>query len=219
MNWMPFVTLIAGAVVGYLFGIMRDRSAVVRSKKIETIERLHERVLEIEKMELSDGKSSVLHVSVVGGKNASSELLSDEEVDYSVKQQKWRDELREEERRARLWIDHRTVDIISNYFLLMMQCSSWDKFGQGNLVSDDDFLERLKNIFGSSERVLETIVITHSQTGKPRLVNLILLSHLCLNVIQKRVKMEVSQPLFHIAMSFLRNRFCKAGKSRKSDSA
>ena len=215
MNWMPFATLIAGAVVGYLFGIMRDRSAVIRSKKIETIERLHERVLEIESMELSDGKSFRLLVSVVGGKNASSELLSDEEVEYSVKQQKWRDQLREEERRARLWIDHRTVDIISNYFLLMMQCSSWDKFGQGSLVNSDEFLERLKNIFGNSEQVLKTIVITHSQTGEPRLVDLVLLSHLCLSVIQKRVKKEVSQPLLHMVISFFGNRLHSAGKINK----
>lgn len=218
MNWMPFDTLIAGALVGYLFGIMRDRSAVIRTKKIETIERLHERILEIEKMELSDGKSSMLLVSVVGGKNASSELLSDEEVEYSIKQQKWRDELRQEERRARLWIDRQTVDNISSYFLLMMQCSSWEKYGQGNLTDDSEFLKRLKDIFGSSERVLETIVVTHSQTGKPRLINLLLLSHLCLNVIQKRVKSEVSQPLFHVVKSFLCNRFFKKEVPKKADS-
>ncbi len=218
MSWMPIASLIVGAVIGYLLGIMRDTSAVVRTKKIETIERLHERVLEIEKMELSDGKSFRIHVSVVGGENASGELLSNEELEYSIRQESWRDKLRDEERRARLWIDRHTVDIISNYFLLMMECSSWENFGQGNLVSNDDFLERLKNIFGSSEQILEKIVITNSQTGQPRLVNLVLLSHLCLDVIQKRVKREVSQPLLYIAMSFLSNHLCKTRKSKKSDS-
>ncbi len=205
MNWMPVATLITGAVGGYLFGLMRDRSAVIRSKKIETIERLHERVLEIEAMELSDGKHFVLHVEVVGGTKSSSELLSDEEVEYSVKQQEWRDRLREEERRARLWISRHTVDIISSYFLLMMQCGSWDRFGQGDLVDDSEFLEHLRNIFGNSERALEAIVVRHGQTGKPRLVNLVLLSHMCLSVIQKRVKMEISQPIIYVAITFFRN--------------
>ena len=202
MNWMLFVIPFATLVVGYLFGVMRDRSAAIRSKKIETIERLHERVLEIESKELSDGRRFSLLVSEVAPENASSELLSDEEVEYSEQQQKWRDELREEERKARLWIDHRTVDIISNYFLLMMQCGSWDKFGQESLVNDVQFLARLKNIFGNSKKVLKAIVITHSQTGEPEHVNPVLLSHLCLSVIQKRVKKEVSQPLFHMVVSF-----------------
>ena len=56
-----FVPLIA-AMVGYLFGIVRDRSSAIRTKQIEAMTPLHERVLEIERKEISDGKSIPLAV-------------------------------------------------------------------------------------------------------------------------------------------------------------
>ena len=50
----PLMLLLVGGIVGYIFAISRDRLSAVRSRKIEAITQLHERVLEIEKRELSD---------------------------------------------------------------------------------------------------------------------------------------------------------------------
>ena len=60
MDWMKsFVPLIA-LIVGYLLGIRRDQSSAIRTKQIEAMTQLHERVLEIERKEMSDGKVSPL---------------------------------------------------------------------------------------------------------------------------------------------------------------
>ena len=129
------------------------------------------------------------------------DLLSDSEVDYLSMLEKWRQDLHEEETRARLWIDRRTVRLVSAYFILMMHCKSWEEFGQGNLIEDADFLTNLRLIFGRTNSVLNKIVIKHSKTGYPRLVDCLLLSDLCLSVIQRRVRLEISAPFCFRVMS------------------
>ncbi len=198
---MQIALLLVGGIVGFLFAVSRDRVSAIRSRKIEAIGRLHERVLEIERNELSDGKSMAMAVSVLGGTKKRSGLLEDEEVDYLSQLQKWRQELQEEENRARLWVDRRTVRLVSAYFILMMECKSWDEFGQGNLIEDENFLGCLRLIFGRKHGVLKKVVVTHSKTGQPRLVDCLLLSDMCLSVIQRRVRLELSAPIFFRAMS------------------
>ena len=100
MDWMndTFLTIggvagiggIAGYIAGYALGISRDRLSAVRSKKIEAITQLHERVLEIERNELSDGRNMTMAVGVKGGTRKRSNLLEDVEVDYLSQLQKWR---------------------------------------------------------------------------------------------------------------------------------
>ena len=79
MGWMQFVVPLIAALGGYLFGVARDRSSAIRTKQIEAITQLHERVLEIERKEMSDEKSITLAVSVHGGTKKQSGLLSEEE--------------------------------------------------------------------------------------------------------------------------------------------
>ena len=197
---MELALLLVGGVAGYIFAISRDRVSAIRSKKIEGITRLHECVLEIERNELSDGKSMTLAVIVEGGTKKRSGLLSDSELEYLSRLEKWREKLREEENLARLWIDRHTVHLVGAYFMLMMQCKSWKDFGQGNLLEDKTFLENMRLIFGRTDGVLKKVVIRHSKSGESRLVNCVLLSDMCLSVIQRRVRLEVSSPLcFRVA--------------------
>ncbi len=204
MDWGPLVIgagmTIVGAIAGYILAVSRDRGTAIRTKKIEAISRLHDRVLEIEGKELSDGKSQTMMIPVDGGTRKSGPL-SDYEVEYQSRLERWRQELHEEELRVRLWIDRRTVALVSNYFLLMMQCQSWADFGQGSLIEEAEFLRRLRSIFGRTGGTLEVIVIKHSKTGQSWLVDCLLLSDLCLDVIQRRVRLEVSSPVRYRAMS------------------
>lgn len=197
----PLVLLLVGGIVGYIFAISRDRLSAIRSRKIDAITNLHERVLEIERRELSDGRNLTMAIGVDGGTKKREGLLSDSEVDYLSMLEQWRQKLHEEEDRARLWIDRRTVRLVSAYFILMMQCKSWEEFGQGNLLEDIDFVTNLRLIFGRENGVLKKIVVKHSKTGNPRLVDCLLLSDLCLSVIQRRVRLEISAPLCFRIMS------------------
>ena len=201
MDWMKVTLLLIGGIAGYIFAILRDRVSAIRSRKIEAITKLHERVLEIKRRELSDGKSMTMAVAVEGGTKKRSGLMSDSEADYLSILCKWRQDLLEEEDRARLWIDRRTVRLVSTYCLLMMQCQSWKEFGQGNLIEDTDFRNNLRLIFGRTNSALKKVVTRHSKTGNPRLVNCVLLSDMCLSVIQRRVRLEISAPLCFRAMS------------------
>ena len=140
-------------------------------------------------------------VKIHGGTKDSSSLLADEEVDYLSKLAQWRQDLLEEEDRARLWVDGRTVRIVGSYFLLMMHCKSWEKFGQGSLMEDAHFLRNLRLVFGRTNDVLKKVVIRHSKTREPILLDVVLLSDMCLKVIQRRVRLEVSAPLRYFAMS------------------
>ena len=196
MDWMElFVPLIA-LMVGYFLGIRRDQSSAIRTKQIEAMTQLHERVLEIERKEMSDGKSITFVVPVHGGTKKRSGLLSEEEATHCSRLSHWRQELNEEENRARLWIDRGTVYLVSTYFLLMMHCKNWEEFGQGNLTEDKDFLHYLRCIFGSTGNVLRKVIIPNSTTGDPWLVDCVRLSALCLKVIQRRVRLEVSSPFW-----------------------
>ena len=195
MNWMQLVPLLVGAILGYVLAVARDRLTAIRRQQIAAMRKLHERVLEIERAELHDGQNIVLAVDVRGGSKKRTQPMSTEEVEDLSKLSQWRQKLREEEDRARLWIDTHTVHLVSSYFILMMQCKSWEEFGEGLLIEDATFRRYLRYIFGNENNVLNKIVIRTKETGEPWLVNCVLLSYLCLDVIQRRIRLEVSYPL------------------------
>ena len=200
MDWMERVVLllsggVSGAIVTWL-GVARDRLAAVRIQQIDAMTRLHERVLEIARKELFDGKSMTLAVRVEGGTRTPRTLLDSEEVEYQSRLGQWREKLREEEDRARLWIDAHTVRLVSTYFLVMMQCSSWEEFGQGILTEDKEFIRRLRVMFGgNTNRVLNDVVKRRSDNKKAWLVDCVELSDRCLSVIQRRVRREIAHPV------------------------
>ena len=197
MDWMERVVLVAGgATVGWVLGVARDRLAAVRAQQITAITQLHERVLEVARKELFDGKSMTLAVGVQGGTKRRRTPLDSEEVEYQVRLGQWREKLREEEDRARLWIDAHTVHLVSTYFLVMMQCSGWEEFGQGILTEDRDFTRRLRVIFGRrTDRVLNGVIRTKSGSGEAWVVDCVELSDRCLSVIQRRIRREVAYPV------------------------
>ena len=75
MDWMKVTLLLIGGIAGYIFAVSRDRVSAIRSRKIDAITKLHERVLEIEKSELSDGRSMTMAVAVEGGTKKRSALM------------------------------------------------------------------------------------------------------------------------------------------------
>ena len=197
MDWMErLVPVVVAAIVGWVLGVTRDRLSAVRAQQITAITQLHERVLEVARKELSDGKSLTLAVAVQGGTKRRRTPLDSEEVEYQARLVQWREKLREEEDRARLWIDAHTVRLVSTYFLVMMQCNSWEEFGQGILTDDRDFIRRLRIIFGrKTNRVLSDVTRTKSGSAQAWLVDCVELSDRCLNVIQRRIRCEVAHPV------------------------
>ena len=155
---------------------------------------LHEHVLKIENMELSDGESRTLAVHVDPVRRKEDSQLSNAKMDYINKLEQWREELYQEERRARLWLSRKTVDLVGHYFILMMCCKSWHRLGKGSLVEDQSFLKCLSCIFGNTEDILadERIVTRYDHNKEPYLVDCIYLSNKCLEVIQKRMSLEIA---------------------------
>ena len=193
MDWTQLWLLLVSGTLGYLLGVTRDRLAVIRAKQVEAIQSLHARVVEIADKELFDGDGMRLAIVLQGDKTNNG--ISPEQVKYDAKLSQWRSRLREEEDRARLWIDMQAVDMVSAYFLLIMRCANWKRFGQGNLLEDERFLNYMRCVFGrSTNTTLRDVIIRHSATGKPRCLNLIRLSHQCLIAIQRRVRLEVESP-------------------------
>ena len=82
-----------------------------------------------------------------------------------------------------------------SYLILMMTCKTWGEFTQaGSLIEDETFLNCLTRIFGDSEVILkdEKVVEWHSKLQQPWLLNCDYLSDMCLEVIQKRMNLEVA---------------------------
>ena len=205
MDWMQLAFLLAGAILGYILAVSRDRLAAIRRQQIAAMRKLHERVLEIERAELHDGQNIVLAVDLRGRSKKRTRPMSDEEVEDLSKLSQWRQKLLDDENRARLWIDAHTVHLVSSYFILMMQCKSWEEFGEGLLIEDATFRRCLRYIFGNENNVLNKIIIRKDQTGEPWLVNCVLLSYMCLGVIQRRIRLEVSYPLcFRVSQLYQR---------------
>ena len=188
------IPLLTG-VVGYLVGIAKDRSNTIHAKKIEAMTKLHERVLEIEEIELTDSKGRTVWVLIIPEKEPRKDLLNQEEFSYMQKQAQWREELHEEERRAGLWLSRKIIQLVSSYLILMMTCKTWGEFTQaGSLIEDETFLDCLRRIFGDAEVILkdERVVRWHSELQRPWLLNCDYLSGMCLEVIQKRMNLEVA---------------------------
>lgn len=194
MDWTQYWPLLVSGLIGYILGVTRDRLAAIRAKQVETISQLQARVVEIMRTELFDGRSMRLTVALQGGIRQH-RRLSDEEVGYDSEVSRWRETLQEEEDKARLWIDVQTIDMVSAYSLLASHCTTWDLFGQGNLTEDRRFRNYMRCIFGKqANQVLKEVTI-EDRTGKPWLLNLIVLSHRCLSTIQRRIRLEVQSPL------------------------
>ena len=62
MNLLTVFTALFAGVLGYVLALAKDHSSSLHAKKMEAMTRLHERVLEIEKMELSDANRRMLLV-------------------------------------------------------------------------------------------------------------------------------------------------------------
>ena len=201
MNWISLVAAVIALVIVYLLGTRRDRTSAILSKRIQCVEKLHERVLEIEKKEMSDGTRLTLAVRVKGGARKNGKPMTDSEFEHNSRLQAWRQKLLEDEDRARLWLSGRTVQLVSHYFLLMMHCKSWEHFGKGNLLHDPLFLKYLQSIFGSTRKVLKKVVHIRSDTGEPWILDCVRLSDMCLDVIQRRIRLEVSEPLLFRVIS------------------
>ena len=198
MNWnalitteIPVVLLIVTTLLAFYFGVARDRSNAIRARKIEALTELHQLALQIEQKELSDGRKTTLMVPVYPTAKKK-EMLSDHEVHYQNELGNWRQKLHIGRAKASMWIDGTTVSSVSSYFLLMMQCQSWEQFGKGNLLEDKTFRNNLKRVFGRTKQVLDKVTVKHSQTGEPWLVSCTLLSSLCLKEIQRRFYSEVN---------------------------
>lgn len=223
---IPLFAGLLGIFLGYLLGVSRDRLSAMRAKQIEVMNDLHERALEIAPMELTDGRRFTLAVRVDSRADQGPEHMSDAEVAYLGELAKWREELRMEMGRARLWIDGRTVSLVSNYFLLMMHCQNWENFGRGRLTDDATFLRYVRAIFGRPQGVMRKAVRKHSMTGEPWLLDSVGLSHMCLQVIQRRIHLEIARP-FLFRMSSYRwqlrewrnDRFARRMRALSSDTA
>lgn len=82
MEWIErLVFLVGGATLGWILGVARDRLAAVRAQQITVMTQLHERVLEVARKELSDGKSRILAVGVQGGTKRRRTSMDSEEVE------------------------------------------------------------------------------------------------------------------------------------------
>ena len=197
MKWLelsaPAIVPLLALLIGYFLGARRDRLSAVRTKQIEALTELYEKILEIEQQELSDGKQFRMAVSVQGGKRPRSGLLDGDETRYQEQLSVWRQALYHEANRAELWIDHTTLGLVRAYFLIMMECMHWEENGRGLLVEHDQFLSNLRLIFGSTRGVLKKVEIRGS-FGEPWMLNCSLLSDLCLHVIQRRIFLEISSP-------------------------
>ena len=179
-------TTIAGLAVAYIVG----RSHTLHVKKLEAMTKFYERVVELEGMPLSDKKGTILVAINKIVDTDDSSLMTEEELVYLIKQSEWRQQLHGDELKARLFISKETVELVRQYFLLMMHCQHWQEFGKGNLLEDEYFLRYLGGVFGNIEDVLEDEDIILRGRG-PLFVNRADLSKKCLEEIQKRMSLEV----------------------------
>ena len=182
------------ALVGYFLGIAKDRSNVIHAKRMEAMTKLHDHVLEIEKIELSESGARTVLVPINLQRTSGEVLLSGKEWSYLTTQMSWREQLYEEERKARLWLSRKTVDLVETYFMLMMTCKSWDKLGHGNLLDNVKFIEYTDKIFGNARVILEDkkLLVDSYKGEDPIFIDCSYLSDKCLEIIQKRMSLEVT---------------------------
>ena len=100
------MSIIGAAIVGYFFGVSKDRLTAIRNKQIEVGSDLVNKMLDIGEMELSVGESERLAIRVVSGDQRTQDLDS-EEVEHLQELIRWRRDIEREERRANMWISWR----------------------------------------------------------------------------------------------------------------
>lgn len=196
-------TLVVTSTAFY-FGLLRDRSNLIRKEQVQVATRLNEKLINIEKNELSDHRSTTLHINILSGPQRT-ENLSEEEVQHLGEWTKYKEELRIEESRARLWLHTNTVSAISDYSILLMLCKDWESQSSGKAITEDEqFLLSLKCLFGRRwKKVLRDVVVVHSITKKDWLINCTKLSRRCRDNIQRRIFCQIKHTLwFAIRESF-----------------
>ena len=208
---LPTVTSIVVAFLAYFLGSLRERTVAIRNKQIDAMSELHSHGIDIEQFELTDEAGMSLNIVINKQSTKRNPSMNDDEKaqlgQYQKDLQNWRLNLYREENKARLWLNSRTVNIVGNYLILMMRCKHWERYGQGSLLEDQDFLFRLRSVFGNSERALEKVTIKNSQTKEPALLDVIQLSYLCQDVIRQRMRLEVLHP-FLFRLKLLWERLC-----------
>ena len=186
-------------LIGYILAISRERLSTIYNEKIKVINQLHDKILKIERNELSDGKMVKIHICVHVPETKDNSNLSIEQVKYQNKLMQWRNELYDEQRRAQLWIDPLVTDLITKYMFLMMKCKHWEEFGNGSILKDEEFIHYLKFIFQNEKKIINDKTIIDSLHGKPWLLNTHALSQACFRVIQNKIRQEILPwlPHFH----------------------
>lgn len=195
------MSIVGAAIVGYFFGVSKDRLSAIRNKQIEVGSDLLNKILDIGEMELSVGDSERLTIRVVSGDQRTQDLDS-EEVEHLQKLIKWRRDIEREERRANMWIHGDTVAAVRSYRLLMMHCRAWEDGGQpGRLITEDYWFKYfLMRIFGKQwKKRVEEVTERYQNQGNPRngepwLLDMTALSLRCLDDIQKRLFSEIKHP-------------------------
>ena len=211
------LSIIGAAIVGYFFGVSKDRLSAIRNKQIEVGSDLLNKILDIGAMELSDGKSEKLAIRAMSG-DQRTHNLDDAEMEHVQELTKWRRDIGREERRARTWIHRNTVSAISSYRLLMMRCRSWEDGGQpGRLITEDYLFQYYTmKIFGKQwKKIAEEVTERYQfednpRLGEPWLIDMTELSLRCLENIQERLFIEIKSPNWFRIKESVRSRNLKA---------
>ena len=211
------LSIIGAAIVGYFFGVSKDRLSAIRNKQIEVGSDLLNQILDIGEMELSDGKSEKLAIRAVSG-DQRTQNHDDAEMEHLQELTKWRRDIGREERRARTWIHRNTVSAVSSYRLLMMRCRTWEGGGQpGRLITEDYLFQYYTmKIFGKQwikivEEVTERYQFEDSpHYGEHWLIDMTGLSLRCLENIQNRLFSEIRCPSCFKIRERVRSRNMKA---------
>ena len=207
-----FLSIIGAAIVGYFFGVSKDRLSAIRNKQIEVGSDLLNKILDMGEMELSDGKSEKLAIRVMSG-DQRTHNLDKAEMEHLQKLTKWRRDIGREERRARMWIHRNTVSAISSFRLLMMHCSAWEDGGQpGRLITEDHLFQYyIMIIFGKQwKKTVEEVTERYQfednpRYGEPWLIDMTGLSLKCLENIQNRLLSEIKRPTCFKIMESVRS--------------
>ena len=204
---ITIVATLVGAIAGFYFGLLRDRSKEIRTQQVKVASILNERLVKIEKQELTDSKTTTLNVQVVSGPQRT-ERLSDAEIEQLNKWIQYREELLDELNRARLWLHANTVSAMSNYSHLLTICKNWETETTGQIIIEDKrFLFGMKVVFGIKwKKTLKSIVHGSSNTKATWLVNCTRLSHLCRQNIQSRIFTQIKHPFYFATKERIRRK-------------
>ena len=64
---VAIVATLVAAIAGFYLGLLRDRSKEIRMQQVKAASMLNEKLVKIEKQELTDTNTTTLHVQIVSG--------------------------------------------------------------------------------------------------------------------------------------------------------